>query len=71
MLAAALRRLVEDRQLSVKDIDLAVHQLTALVLAPNLVYGGFGDPLDAETTDRLITLGVDMFVNQYEYRANA
>jgi AcrR family transcriptional regulator len=71
ILAGALHRLVEDRQLSIKDVDLAVHQLIGLVLAPNLVFGGFGVPLDNETTERLIRLGVDMFVNQYEHRENA
>ena len=71
VIAEALRRLAEQRRLSIHDIDLAVLQLSGLVVSPNLVYGGYGDPVDAETRDRLITSGVDMFVNQYQYRANA
>jgi TetR/AcrR family transcriptional repressor of mexJK operon len=48
-----------------------VLQLSGLVVSPNLIYGAYGDPVDAETRERLITSGVDMFVNQYQYRANA
>jgi TetR/AcrR family transcriptional regulator, mexJK operon transcriptional repressor len=70
VIAEALRRLTEQRRLSIHDIDLAVLQLSGLVVSPNLVYGGYGDPVDAETRDRLITSGVDMFVNQYQYRAD-
>jgi TetR/AcrR family transcriptional regulator, mexJK operon transcriptional repressor len=70
VIAEALRRLTEQRRLSIHDIDLAVLQLSGLVVSPNLVYGGYGDPVDAETRDRLITSGVDMFVNHYQYRAN-
>jgi TetR/AcrR family transcriptional regulator, mexJK operon transcriptional repressor len=70
VIAEALRRLTEQRRLSIHDIDLAVLQLSGLVVSPNLVYGGYGDPVGAETRDRLITSGVDMFVNQYQYRAN-
>ena len=70
VIADALRQLTEQHRLSIHDIDLAVLQLSGLVVSPNLVYGGYGDPVDAETRDRLITSGVDMFVNQYQYRAN-
>lgn len=68
VLAAALRRLVERRQLSIDDIDLAVLQLSGLVVSPNLVYGGYGSPPDRELVDRLVTAGVDMFLDHYRYR---
>ena len=71
VIAEALGHLTEQRRLSIHDIDLAVLQLSGLVVSPNLIYGAYGDPVDAETRDRLITSGVDMFVNQYQYRANA
>jgi TetR/AcrR family transcriptional repressor of mexJK operon len=64
-------QLTEQRRLSIHDINLAVLQLSGLVVSPNLIYGAYGDPVDAETRERLITSGVDMFVNQYQYRANA
>ncbi|MFD8810324.1 TetR/AcrR family transcriptional regulator [Streptomyces sp. NPDC059627] len=71
VIADALHRLVELERLSISDVDLSVLQLSGLVVSPNLVYGAYGDPVDAETRDRLITSGVDMFVNQYQYRVNA
>ena len=71
VIAEALGQLTAQRRLSIHDIDLAVLQLSGLVVSPNLIYGAYGDPVDAETRDRLITSGVDMFVNQYQYRANA
>jgi TetR/AcrR family transcriptional regulator, mexJK operon transcriptional repressor len=71
VIAAALRSLVERRQLSIRDVDLAVLQLSGLVLSPNLVYGTFGRPLDPDLVDHLIVSGVEMFVDHYRYRANA
>lgn len=68
VVAAALRQLVERRKLSIDDVELAVLQLSGLVLSPNLVYGTYGKPLDAGLTDRLVTAGVDMFLDHYRYR---
>lgn len=70
VIADALRRLVDLGRLSISDIELSVLQLSGLVVSPNLVYGAYGSPLDTEMRDRLITSGVDMFVNQYQFRAN-
>ncbi|MCX5426061.1 TetR/AcrR family transcriptional regulator C-terminal domain-containing protein [Streptomyces sp. NBC_00078] len=71
VIAKTLRHLVELGRLSIKDIDLAVLQLAGLVVSPALVYSAFGKPLDSELTERLIESGVDMFLNQYQYRINA
>lgn len=71
VIADALRHLVEQRQLSISDVDLAVLQLSGLVVSPHLVYGAYGDPVDSATRERLITCGVDMFTDHYRYRANA
>ncbi|HEY3607654.1 MAG TPA: TetR/AcrR family transcriptional regulator [Pseudonocardiaceae bacterium] len=68
VITAALRRLVERRQLTIDDVDLAVLQLSGLVVSPNLVYGAYGSPLGGELADRLITAGVDMFLDHYRYR---
>lgn len=67
----ALRELVEQHRLSIGDVDLAVLQLSGLVIAPHLVYGGYGEPVDDVMRERLIISGVDMFVDYYRYRANA
>ncbi|HEX4226478.1 MAG TPA: TetR/AcrR family transcriptional regulator [Pseudonocardiaceae bacterium] len=69
VIADALHRLVERRQLSIDDVDLAVLQLSGLVVSPNLVYGGYGSPPDNELVERLIIAGVDMFLDHYRYRA--
>lgn len=68
VIGAALRLLVERRQLSIDDVDLAVLQLSGLVVSPSLVYGAYGSPPGPELVDRLITAGVDMFLDHYRYR---
>jgi TetR/AcrR family transcriptional repressor of mexJK operon len=71
VIADALRHLVEQRQLSISDVDLAVLQLSGLVISPHLVYGAYGDPVDGVTREQLISCGVDMFIDHYRYRVNA
>ncbi|WP_327586198.1 TetR/AcrR family transcriptional regulator C-terminal domain-containing protein [Nonomuraea sp. NBC_00507] len=71
VIAKTLRQLVELGRLSIKDIDLAVLQLAGLAVSPAVVYSAFGSPLDSELRERLIESGVDMFLNQYQYRINA
>lgn len=68
VIAAALRRLVERRQLSIDNVDLAVLQLSGLVVSPSLVYGAYGSPPSRELVDQLVTAGVDMFLDHYRYR---
>ncbi|MEU9126471.1 TetR/AcrR family transcriptional regulator [Streptomyces sp. NPDC048506] len=64
-LGAALRRLAERGLLDIPDIDLAVLQLSGLVLSPHLVYSSYDNAPDAALTDRLITGGVDVFLSHY------
>ncbi len=64
-LAAALGRLDERGLLRIPDMELAVLQLSGLVLSPHLVYGVYGTHLGEELGERLIQGGVDMFLNQY------
>lgn len=65
VVATALQKLVESEQLSIDDIDLAVLQLSGLVVSPNMVYGAYGGPLPAELVEKLIVSGVDMFLDHY------
>lgn len=69
VVAEALGRLVERGELDIDDIDLAVLQLSGLVVSPNLVYGGYGSPLSDELKDRLIVAGVDVFLSRYAPQA--
>ncbi|CAL9491192.1 hypothetical protein SUDANB120_03257 [Streptomyces sp. enrichment culture] len=64
-LAAALGRLDERGLLRIPDMELAVLQLSGLVLSPHLVYGVYGTHLGEDLAGRLIEGGVDMFLNQY------
>ncbi|MEV4190677.1 TetR/AcrR family transcriptional regulator [Streptomyces toxytricini] len=64
-LAAALGRLDERGLLRIPDMELAVLQLSGLVLSPHLVYGVYGTHLGEDLAERLIEGGVDMFLNQY------
>jgi TetR/AcrR family transcriptional repressor of mexJK operon len=65
-IAGGLDRLVERGELSIPDVNLAVLQLSGLVLSPHLVYGTYGEAPDTELTGRLIRSGVDMFLNFYQ-----
>ena len=64
----ALRELVDRKLLMIPDIELAVLQLSGLVLSPHQVYGAFGQRLDADLTRRLAESGVEMFLAHYRYR---
>jgi TetR/AcrR family transcriptional regulator, mexJK operon transcriptional repressor len=65
VIADALGRLVERGDLVIDDVEIAVLQLSGLVVSPNLVYGAYGSPLADDLKDRLIVCGVDMFLSQY------
>ena len=69
VIAEALKRLVDRGDLDIDDIDLAVLQLSGLVVSPNLVYGGYGSPLSDQLKDRLIVAGVDVFLSRYARQA--
>ncbi|WP_432068282.1 TetR/AcrR family transcriptional regulator [Streptomyces sp. C10-9-1] len=64
-LAAALGRLDKRGLLRIPDMELAVLQLSGLVLSPHLVYGTYGTEMPPELTDRLIRGGVDVFLHYY------
>ena len=63
--ATALNRLCKRGVLDVADVELAVLQLSGLVLSPNLVYGAYGRTPGKKLADRLIVSGVDMFLSYY------
>ncbi|WP_117209830.1 TetR/AcrR family transcriptional regulator [Allorhizocola rhizosphaerae] len=52
--------------LTIADVQVATIQFVALTLYPHLVANAFGSSVDSELADRLVTEGVDMFLNQYE-----
>lgn len=64
-LARALARLTERSLLRVPDPELAVLQLSGLVLSPHLVYASHGTDMSRALADRLIETGVDMFLAYY------
>ncbi|AIR99442.1 TetR/AcrR family transcriptional regulator [Streptomyces glaucescens] len=64
-LARALGRLDERGLLRIPDMELAVLQLSGLVLSPHLVYGSYGADMSASLADRLVEGGVDMFLARY------
>ncbi|WP_433444855.1 TetR/AcrR family transcriptional regulator [Nonomuraea sp. CA-141351] len=51
--------------LRIPNMDLALVQFYALVLYPHIVHSAYGDTLDEDFTDELITTGVDMFLSYY------
>ncbi|MFF4197965.1 TetR/AcrR family transcriptional regulator [Nonomuraea sp. NPDC001831] len=51
--------------LRIPNMDLALVQFYALVLYPHIVHSAYGDTLDENFTDELITTGVDMFLSYY------
>lgn len=61
----ALTRLNQRGVLDIPDVELAVLQLSGLVLSPNLVYGAYGRTPGKKLADRLIVAGVDMFLGYY------
>ncbi len=61
-LAAALSKRDD---LEIPDMRVALTQFYALVLYPHIVHSAYGDRLDADLTEQLITTGVDMFLNYY------
>jgi TetR/AcrR family transcriptional regulator, mexJK operon transcriptional repressor len=61
----ALRALMGHGELDIPDVELAVLQLSGLVLSPHLVYGMYGEPPEHGLAERLIVSGVDMFLGYY------
>lgn len=67
-LVATFQRLIDNKTLTMPDIELACIQLYALVLYPHLVHSAYGQTLNPPMTRGLINTGVDMFLNYYNYR---
>ncbi len=63
--ATAMTRLGQRGVLDIPDVELAVLQLSGLVLSPNLVYGAYGQSPGKKLADRLVVAGVDMFLAYY------
>ncbi|WP_435809609.1 TetR/AcrR family transcriptional regulator [Streptomyces iakyrus] len=63
--ANALRTLADQGRLVIPDLETAIIQLYALLVFPHMVFGSYGTHIDDALTDRLITSGVDMFLDHY------
>lgn len=63
--AGALEHLVAQGRLDIPDIEVAILQLYSLLAYPHLVFSAYGTDIDDDLTDRLITNGVDMFLDHY------
>jgi AcrR family transcriptional regulator len=63
--AGALEQLAAKGRLTIPDLEVAIIQLYSLLLYPHLVFSTYGTELDAGLTDRLITHGVEMFLDHY------
>ncbi len=66
MLRELLERLVEQNELRVPDIGVAVVQLLALTVYPHLVAGSYGKHISEAASETLITSGIDMFLSRYQ-----
>jgi TetR/AcrR family transcriptional repressor of mexJK operon len=63
--AGTLRTLADQGRLVIPDQEIAIIQLYALLVFPHMVFGAYGTHIDEDITDRLITSGVDMFLEHY------
>ena len=66
MFGELLERLVEQNELRVPDIDIAVTQLLALTIYPHIVTASYGKYISEAEGEALITSGVDMFLSRYQ-----
>lgn len=64
--AGALRTLADRGRLVIPDLETAIIQLYALLVFPHMVFGTYDTHIDEDLTERLITSGVDMFLNHYD-----
>ncbi|GAB2991165.1 TetR/AcrR family transcriptional regulator [Streptomyces pseudoechinosporeus] len=63
--ANALRALTEQGRLEIPDLQVAIIQFYGLLVFPHMVFSSYGTHIDEDLTDRLITGGVDMFLDHY------
>ncbi|MEU1574518.1 TetR/AcrR family transcriptional regulator [Streptomyces collinus] len=63
--AGALCALTEQGRLAIPDLQVAIIQFYGLLVFPHMVFSSYGTHIDEDLTDRLITSGVDMFLDNY------
>jgi AcrR family transcriptional regulator len=63
--AGALRALAEQGRLVIPDLQVAIIQFYGLLVFPHMVFSSYGTHIDEDLTDRLVTSGVDMFLEHY------
>lgn len=65
MVRELLERFIDQNELRIEDIDIAVIQLFALTLYPHLTAGSYGKQISDAASERLITSGIDVFLSRY------
>ncbi|MCX4480950.1 TetR/AcrR family transcriptional regulator [Streptomyces cellulosae] len=63
--AHALRALADQGRLEIPDLQVAIIQFYGILVFPHMVFSSYGTHIDENLTDRLITSGVDMFLDHY------
>ncbi|MER7947235.1 TetR/AcrR family transcriptional regulator [Streptomyces sp. NPDC096079] len=63
--ADALRALADRGRLAIPDLEVAVLQLYALLVFPQMVFEQYGTELTEELGERLVVDGVEMFLRRY------
>jgi AcrR family transcriptional regulator len=63
--AGALRALTEQGRLEIPDLQVAIVQFYGLLVFPHMVFSSYGTHIDEDLTDRLVTSGVDMYLDHY------
>jgi AcrR family transcriptional regulator len=66
--AGALRALAEQGRLQIPDLQVAIIQFYGLLVFPHMVFSSYGTHIEEDLTDRLVTSGVDMFLDHYRPR---
>ncbi|KAB1149772.1 TetR/AcrR family transcriptional regulator [Streptomyces luteolifulvus] len=68
--AGALRALAEQGRLQIPDLQVAIIQFYGLLVFPHMVFSSYGTHIEEDLTDRLVTSGVDMFLDHYRPRGS-
>ncbi|MDX3521980.1 hypothetical protein [Streptomyces scabiei] len=57
--------LADQGRLVIPDLEAAIIQLYALLVFPRMVFSTYGTHIEDSLTDRLLVIGVDMFLGHY------
>lgn len=71
ILAEEFRKRIDNGELDIPDIDLALVQLYGLVLYPHFAHIAYGERINKKRSHELINGGVDVFLTYYAARDDA